>query len=391
MRKNLLTVLLSATPLLTMAQTPLVLTQSNYLVPANAQQPSQEASPAGVALPLRGANRSWNYGSLTPRSGSSPSTLQYTAGTNAALPGSSRYYTARISFGSAFTLMSNQYEALDATGHYKVGFEVPRQQYSIGSATFNPNDSISFARQTQAYAARSANLVFPATYNQRFTNAFYRTTTNYRLKVAAFGLNNVPGQYVQRVTPVADSVVGWGTLRIPTASGASNPVRVLLVRQQSMQVDSIYLGGAPAPTPLLAAFGFTQGQISEGIAWRFYRENSSQPVLTIYQSPSSGQINGVVYSLEANIGLGTRAAQAGRLAHLAVAPQPLADELRLQADGLPGEVLQAELRDLSGRSVAAGTLTIGQPSPLTRGLAPGLYLLHLTSTRNEQTVLQVVR
>jgi hypothetical protein len=391
MRTPLLATLFIAGPLLTLGQAPIVLNQANFPVPAAAAERSQSATITGISLPLRGANRTWDYSSLTPRSGISPFTLQYTASTNAALPGASRYYQSQFGFGAAFSLQTRQYEAAGATGLFRAGFEVPRQQFSVGAATGNPNDSITFPLQTQALQPRPATLPFPATYPLRFTNAFYRSATNYRLKVVAFGLNNTPGQFIQRVTSAADSVVGWGTLRIPTATGASNPVRVLLVRQQTTEVDSFYLAGAPAPAVLLAAFGFTQGQTIVGSAWRFYREGSSQPVLSFFQNPSTGQLTSITYSLETNIGLGTRAAQAGRLAGLAVAPQPIGGELRLQADGLPGEVLQAEVRDLTGRRVASGALGVGVASELMRELKAGLYLLHLRSTRGEETVLRVVK
>lgn len=386
MKTTLLLTLLTASPLLAPAQAPLVLTAANFPVNPTATERSQTASLSGVVPPVRGANRSWDYSLLTP--GAGPTTRQYTAGTPAGLPGATRFYPALLNFG-AFALVSNQYEGSSATGWYDAGFQIPYQRFWVGAATGGANDSLIFAAQAKAYAPRPVNLPFPASYEQRFTNSLYRGITDYRLKVSAFGLNNTPGQYVQRASFQADSVVGWGTLRIPAAGGApSNPVRVLLVRQERTQVDSIYLGGAPAPPALLAAFGFTQGLSSRNVTWTFYRENSAQPVLTIFQDPATGRVTNARYSLEANIGLGTRA---GRLAELAVAPQPATETLTLHGAGLPGEVLQAELRDLSGRCVAAGALTVGVPGPLLRGLPGGLYLLQLRSARGEASVLRVVK
>src|SRR6476661_1110788 len=385
MKQQLLLTLLATSPLLAAGQTPITLTQANFPVGGPTTERTQAVAPATVALPQRGANRSWDYSSLLPRIGTTPVTRQYLASANAALPGATRYYEARLNFGAAFTLSSNQHEGATASGWHYYGVEVPYQRHSLTTTTGGANDSITFPRQTHAITPRPSLLAFPASYPQHFTNAFYRLVTDYRLKVAAFGLNNVPGQYVQRITSQADSVVGWGTLRLPTAPNTR--VQVLLVRRETTEVDSIYLGGAPAQPILLGAFGFTQGQTFRLVEWAFYRETSAQPLLTIYETPSSGQVTGAFYSLEA-IGLSNRAA-AGRLTALAVAPQPVAEALTVQAGGLQGEELQAEVHDLAGRRVAAAPLTVGTGSTLLQGLPGGLYLLRLRSRQGEETLLRV--
>ncbi|MDV7400435.1 hypothetical protein RZS08_53970, partial [Arthrospira platensis SPKY1] len=103
---------------------------------------------------------------------------------------------------------------------------------------------------------------------------------NFNLTVSSFGLNNSPGQFVQYLEK-KDSVVGSGDLIIPTLNGASIPYPILLVKSQTNVIDSVFLGGAPAPAALLMAFGLTQGSSYTDNYYYFYSPNFERPLMQL--------------------------------------------------------------------------------------------------------------
>ena len=177
-----------------------------------------------------------------------------------------------------------------------------------------------------------------------------RVVTSSNITVQSYALNQAPLLYVQRITTL-DSVVGWGTLRIPVAGNPSGsaPIPVLLERRSFVEQDSFYLNGQPAPAALLNALGQTQGVTSSTYRQRFFRQNAAQPVLNIaYADSRYATPTGAAYSDEQSIPLGTQAARTvtggGLLAwpNPAVAGQPLQFAL---AASTPGQPLHICLRD----------------------------------------------
>lgn len=87
-------------------------------------------------------------------------------------------------------------------------------------------------------------------------------TTPFEITVAAFGLNNTPG-FHKRIAYNDRAVTGSGKLVMTHPVGQpSDSMDVLLVKATEVRIDSFFVGGAPAPTPLLQGLGLTQGQMA---------------------------------------------------------------------------------------------------------------------------------
>ena len=69
-------------------------------------------------------------------------------------------------------------------------------------------------------------------------------------------LSETPGYQIQTVQ-FSGEVVGDGTLILPTSNGPSEAINVILVQDQSITTDSIFLAGAPAPEALTNVFGIS--------------------------------------------------------------------------------------------------------------------------------------
>ena len=165
-------------------------------------------------------------------------------------------------------MQSTAYEALTATALQYQGYRIITQRFGLGAITGISTDSV--VVPTQTVPAASPRFVSPTT-TGTVNRQSYRLATTGLLTVALAGLNRSPLRLVQRMSSV-DSVAGWGTVRIPTASGAASaPYAALLLRHRAVEVDSFYLGTVPAPALLLAALNLTQGATTYGFSgWLFF-------------------------------------------------------------------------------------------------------------------------
>jgi hypothetical protein len=138
------------------------------------------------------------------------------------------------------------------------GIYVPDQHYGLSSFTGNNNDSLIFPLQGSIFSSGRRLMQFPATYQSGWTSKS-RRSVDFKLSVTAAGLNKTPGKHVFTVFR-KDTIVGWGKMRVYTAAGPSEYYNVLVDKVNQYSIDSFFLGGAPAPPAILAAFGITQGQ-----------------------------------------------------------------------------------------------------------------------------------
>ena len=79
-------------------------------------------------------------------------------------------------------------------------------------------------------------------------------------------------------------VVGWGRLKLPgaTADDPNESYDALLVRVYRARTVNFFLGGAPAPAPLITALGQTEGEVSRDTLYAFYAETEFGAPLMIY-------------------------------------------------------------------------------------------------------------
>ena len=136
-------------------------------------------------------------------------------------------------------------------------------------------------------------LKFPLAYQDQWT-LNYRQDVDFELTVATFGLNQTPGKNARYFTQVRE-VVGEGTVRIPDINGTpSQPFDALLIKVLRTAIDSTFLGGSPAPDPLLTTFGLTQGSVASDSFYVMYAPGFGGTVLSMNMDPGN-QVSALFY------------------------------------------------------------------------------------------------
>lgn len=254
------------------------------------------ADTTGFKLPVPGENRVWDYsdignsgssawGYITPENPDfSNATFADTNLSSVLIPG--RYYHY------------DSYYETSEIGANALGYEVFLQKYGIGSLTGNALDSCNFPRQVWKYSTPSYLLKFPSTMSTSFhTNT--RSVVNFLLSIKAYSLKNVPCQKVTNNVR-HDTIVGWGTMRVPTINGPSLAYDVLMLKRSVVSKDSFYMNGIPAPAALLFAFGLSQGQTTLTNRYIFWRENARYSLMLInFGSNNFTKASSIYYDGEA--------------------------------------------------------------------------------------------
>lgn len=356
------------------AQNPITVTAAGYPVaPGTTYRWQRLQAPPAVPVLVGGPNQTWDFRALPLMATPTVSAPLLVPPPNPAFPTATvaSAYTRGL---GALQVQGVQYYALTPTGYVSLGAALRRQAFPIGSATGSSLDSVIILAQNLLYQPPQPVLVLPTTAGTGFRYAD-RTPTQVQLTVTALGLNRAPVQYIER-SAVADSVIGWGTIRVPVRgqAGGSALIPVLLRRVTKAAQDSFYVAGQPAPAALLGALGLVQGAASTFTYDTFQRNNSAQSVFSISYATLSRQQ--ATFSVSAEPGLPLRAPALVPPAAAALWPNPVAagQALRVEVGGLT-EPVAATLRDALGRPVLTLTLRPQQPLPLPATLAPGAYLL----------------
>lgn len=244
------------------------LTYKNFLVPPTADYFYQGADAAGVAIPAKGANKTWNYGTLLSKDSNSYAESDVPA-YNVAFPTAFRKYNNVFFIGEipvALEVLENNNE----NAYTELGNHFERQAFSLALLTGGATDSLIVDKQ-DVVVKPEVFQKYPVAYGTASaSNSHY--VTNYELSIAAYGLDHVPGQFVQNVSD-RRKVIGWGKVKTPTTSGPSPYINALLEELYILRTDSVYLGGTPMDSSLAAAFGLVQGQtINSTYQYRFYQK-----------------------------------------------------------------------------------------------------------------------
>ena len=284
----------------TAAQAQITITAAQYPATAATVKYFQDATVSSLpTLPL-GANQNWDYRNLMVQG--APTTITYNA-PPMPLPfvGTVRSFGFTTALGP-FSIAAVGHEGFEAAGFDQLGTTLAAQSFPLTSVTGGASDVLSIPAQSTVVNTLKVPLPLTSTTAVRRIN---RTVTNTGLTIVGSGLNNALFQYVQHVSTV-DSVVGWGSLRLPVAGNASGsvPQPVLLARRTETVQDSFYLGGGPAPAVLLGALGQTQGTIHRNYSQSFFRQNAAQTLLSLgYANSAFGVPTSGAYSTEADLTL----------------------------------------------------------------------------------------
>ncbi len=274
------------------AQSALTLTQENFIVDPNEGYFSKAIIPNNMLPPVEGGFTLYDYRNLDTLPGRWG--WQYYPSSNPVFPNAIRYKETEVPFGP-FNLERNYYEEINGTGFYEVGATMEAQEISLLPFTGNPNDVLAFPAQNDVFLTPRIKMTFPCTFESSWENEIYFNTI-FNLTVTAFGLNNIPGNHKQIIIENSE-VIGWGMAMIPKNNGTSIPYKVLYVRQIETAIDSFFLGGAPMPANLLAAFGLQQGSSKTYYSYKLYRENSS---LELFRLSAEIEPNNILYGYYSN-------------------------------------------------------------------------------------------
>lgn len=218
---------------------------------------------AGIAIPSFGPNQIWDYSAIT---GNNYNSIWHAPDGNPNFPGASAQINYSPALGPLTLTGSRQYYLNDTDGIYVMGFESANNTYPIGAISGNPSDELEILNTHSSYGKNYPVVKFPISYQGKWETQVIGTT-EFRLTVAGFGLTAAPGQLKQYVSRT-DTVIGWGSLTI--GGNGMNNASALLVRSTFSEIDSVFLGGAPAPVALLSAFGLTQGAVETYVDYYFY-------------------------------------------------------------------------------------------------------------------------
>ncbi|MBI1307706.1 MAG: T9SS type A sorting domain-containing protein [Bacteroidetes bacterium] len=282
-------------------------------------------------------------------------------------------------FAGGLSYTSTQYVKISGNGLASQGEEIKDEQViPLTALTGGANDNLTFPVQTIVYTSGIKEQKFPMTYGDVFTSSNSRST-KFNITVAAFGLNNVQGVR-KTFYNTTDSVVGWGSVKVKHRNtGLTYNIPVLQVSHRVVVVDSFYLGGAPAPAQMLAAFGLSQNNTVNDRTMKFFRKDEVNPLIAIeYADATSATIDRfdiVQDRLEENsVGIEVLNALA---AEIKVYPNPVNDnQFTIDRPAQNGN-WSFEISDIYGRAIQTGEL--GEFTTLinVNDLASGRYIVRV--------------
>src|ERR1039458_5352981 len=213
------------------AQTAVKLTNTNITGFTPGTVHYVNAAVSDLKPPQTGPNQNWDYSSITTLSANKINLIPAPSFSATAVADTS---TTEVVINGSESIRASIVYDIDDNGLFFAGRIIPAQAYSEAPVSGNPQDSSFWLAQT--YITRQNLIVFPAT-----SGSSWKSSTVHPLisenTVTALGLKKAPSKVVV-FTYTTDTVVGWGTLKIPTSTGSSIPYNVLLVREHSVAKDS---------------------------------------------------------------------------------------------------------------------------------------------------------
>ncbi|HEY6977456.1 MAG TPA: T9SS type A sorting domain-containing protein [Chitinophagaceae bacterium] len=373
-----------------LSQGPITLTYKNFITPAQAKYFYQGADAAGVAIPAHGANKVWDYSKLVKNNANNDS-RSYVPASYPAYPNALRQFDNFFALAGIPIAQTNM-ESNDENSYHGLGTHFERQAFPLESITGNANDSLIINRQN-VHELHQVWEKYPVTYLSSYMSHSI-SVTNFQLSIAAFGLDHVPGQFVQHTFDKRE-VVGWGKVRIPASSGPGQFIRALLQKLNVLKIDSVYLAGSPAPPELLAAFGVTQGETDNSYyQYRFYRRGIDAYLINFFMDSKFKTITGLNYDAkyadrndDNMIAASSPSEDDLTINEITIKafPNPSRNEFTINLSGKSAVQASVLVFDLSGKqvqkfeNVSTGELKFGKE------LRPGIYMVQVIQNNRKKT------
>lgn len=230
-------------------------------------------------------------------------------------------------FLPGLTFEVTNYEVLDEEGYRHLGQSHLPIDYPIGAITGTATDSINFLYVLNDFTDPTVYVEFPMTYGSADVN-HYNYNNDLLITATPFGLDHTPGniqfQYAQELT-----VNGWGNVSITNPlDGEIVEIEVLMVKELTIEVDSAFLGGGPAPQSLLNNFGIIQGAVDTiRVNYEFWAKGLDNPLMRI-NVLADGTYNGFLNAGAATL-VSTSEKILDQLIPIAVSPNPSSGDFRM--------------------------------------------------------------
>lgn len=335
---------------------------------------------SGITKPTTGSDQMWDYASLKDED-----SLEkvYTKSTNPAFSNTALESDIRYDFIIPNRVIEySNFLDISTHSYARKGILIMDQQYPIGDLTGNPNDTFYVDSSNQVFQSDDQLLALPVSANDHWSSS-YKTDLNFKITMATLGMNKTPGKRVSHFL-VMDSVAAWGKVRTPYTDGKFQ--KVLMVQETHIQIDSFYLGGAPANPLILASFGLKQGDTTYTYFTYFYRDYSMLPMMTIsYEDEKFSKPIAAIYTTDPYAGP-SNILEVKNTLELQTYPNPIVDgTLNINFGKATVGNYMLNVRNSMGQVVYSSNLSGGNISSvqLPADLSSGIYFINISNDKNK--------
>lgn len=331
-------------------------------------------------MPAEGQDVIWDFSSGVVTDNISS---EYIAADNPDFPNALNSRLRGLIF-QVFAFDAYEYEGLNEDAYFVIGRTIEEATFPIGAITGGANDELKFVGGNFEYPGQQDFARFPLNYQDSWTN-IYEQPLHFELTVAGFGLNAAPGVN-RRYFEEHREVVGVGSFIFPDADGeASLPVPGYLIRAERTAIDSVFLGGAEAPAPLMDAFGLTQGATVTDVIYVSYTPGLGTPMLSL--DGIGNQVHNLIYRPSGlAFGVDPTSVEDITLEGLSVYPNPTSGGQRLNIQAATSQQVAAvQVLALSGQRICEEfvntDIQTGTSIVLPNHIVPGMYFVNLVDAR----------
>lgn len=276
------------------------------------------------------------------------------------------YYTPTTYSLDKIHIQSLDFFKIDDNGYTKEGRRIEEIVYPITQLTGGPNDNLKIIGGNFPFDGRGDLIQFPAEFGKSWEQS-YVIPTNYELTVEAYGLDHTPGQFMQTNIQTR-TVVGSGKLTMPNKNGGVMTIDALLIKNNTTTIDSVFLGGQPAPPALMSAFKIEQGATLSVEQYVFYAPGYGFSIAAYdltekyisYQSLSGPTTN----------------VESANIEKLSVYPNPVKSGASLNISNSTMNICNLVLVDLSGKVVLENNISGNSNLNIPNTITAGAYLLN---------------
>ncbi len=368
-------------------QTPITITAQDIPIPTSPFI-IDEIALLNPPNPSEGSNQTWNYSAYFANN---LFANNYIVETDPYFTdkGVDLYLDGSKAFNQQFYYnIANEYDLNDG-GFDDVAMYVYPQAYGLANFTGNPKDTLAMPVQAMFYTNPRPILKFPCTANSSWSSDTRRAVDFY-LTVAAFNLNKIACQHIFHSIR-KDTIAGWGKMKVYTPNGPSKSYDVLMSKTVNYAIDSFFVGGAPAPKPLLDGFSVSQGQISdESYSINFYRKGAVNYLARFfYAKDKTYKVLNAAYINLNDIEVGTATNEENSEYSTLLFPNPSnGSDLNLKFIGKTIGEVNYTITDLNGKILRVATNVNGTDNHLKinlDGVIPnGNYIINVTDRKNKQ-------